>query len=51
LTETPIARYSPTAMVLSAYERDEMTCVSKLSIGPTRIFERLWRETGIAEVL
>jgi len=45
------ARYAPAAMVLSAYERGEMTCVSKISIGPTLIFERLWRETGIAEVL
>ncbi|MGB0128301.1 MAG: hypothetical protein WBP72_11740 [Rhodocyclaceae bacterium] len=44
-------RYGPAAMVLSAYERGEMTCVSKTSIRPTLIFERLWRETGIAEVL
>ncbi len=45
------ARFAPGAMVLNAFERGELTSVGKISIGPGLIFERLWRQTGIAGVL
>jgi transposase len=45
------ARFAPGAMLLNAFERGEVTSVGKISIGPGLIFERLWRQTGIATVL
>ncbi len=45
------ARFAPGAMLLNAFERGEVTSVGKISIGPGLIFERLWQQTGIADVL
>jgi transposase len=45
------ARFAPGAMLLNAYERGEVTSVGKISIGPGLIFERLWQQTGIGDVL
>lgn len=45
------ARFAPGALLLNAFERGEVTRVGKISIGPGLIFERLWQQTGVADVL
>lgn len=45
------AKFSESALVLSAHERGEATRVNACQIGPGLIFERLWRETGCQSVV
>jgi Transposase DDE domain len=45
------ARYSPSLMVLSAHRKGRIAEVGKRKIGGPLIFERLWQETGCAEVI
>jgi transposase len=46
-----LGRFSEKLSVLGAVERGETVSVATRHIGPTLIFERLWRETGVPEVL
>jgi len=45
------ARYSETIMVLSALREGRFSEISKRRIGGSLIFERLWQESGCAEVI
>jgi len=45
------ARYSQSLMILSAHKEGRMTAVSKKKIGGPLIFERLWKESGCAEII
>lgn len=45
------ARYSDSLMLLEAYSRGDAATVSCRRIGPSLIFERLWRETGCQAVI
>jgi hypothetical protein len=45
------ARFAEKLLVLTAHERGELTAVRTLRLGAVLIFERLWRESGCAEVL
>jgi len=46
-----MGRYSKRTAVLSAHRRGEIPPAQTVKIGPALLFERLWRELGIAEVL
>ncbi len=45
------ARYSESLMVLSAHREGHLSEVSKQKIGGPLIFERLWRESGCAQII
>lgn len=45
------ARYSESMMVIDAHSRGEAPVIAVRRIGPGLIFERLWRETGLREVI
>jgi hypothetical protein len=45
------ARYSECMMVIDAHSRGEAPVIAVRRIGPGLIFERLWRETGLREVI
>jgi hypothetical protein len=45
------AKYSESMMVIDAHSRGEAPVVAMRRIGPGLIFERLWRETGLKEVI
>ena len=45
------ARYSESMMVIDAHSRGEAPVMAVRRIGPGLIFERLWRETGLKEVI
>jgi hypothetical protein len=45
------ARFAEKLLILGAHERGQLTAVRPLRLGAVLIFERLWRETGCAEVL
>jgi hypothetical protein len=45
------ARYSQSLVVLSAHREGRLTELSKKKIGGPLIFERLWRESGCADVV
>jgi hypothetical protein len=45
------ARFADKLLVLTAHERGQLTAVRTLRLGAVLIFERLWQETGCAEVL
>ena len=45
------ARYSQSLMVLSAHREGRITEVSKKKIGGPMVFERLWKESGCAELI
>jgi len=45
------AKYSESMMVIDAHSRGEAPVISVRRIGPGLIFERLWRETGLREVI
>ena len=45
------ARYSQSLMVLSAHKEGRMAEISKKKIGGPLIFERLWKESGCAEII
>lgn len=44
-------RFCRELMVLSEYKKDQTNRISTRRIGPTLIFNRLWKETGIEETL
>ena len=44
-------RFCQELMVLSAHKKDQTNRISTRRIGPTLIFNRLWKETGIEETL
>ena len=45
------ARFAEKLLVLTAQKRGELPAVRTLRLGPVLIFERLWQESGCAEVL
>ena len=45
------ARFSHSAVVLTAYEKGEATKIVTRQLGPALAFERLWRETGCQRVV
>jgi hypothetical protein len=45
------ARYSESMMVIDAHNRGDAPVMAVRRIGPGLIFERLWRETGLKEVI
>ena len=45
------ARYSQSLMILSAHKEGRMAEISKKKIGGPLIFERLWKESGCAEII
>jgi hypothetical protein len=45
------AKFSDSMMVISRHKQGESPEVASLRIGPGRIFERLWKETGCREVI
>lgn len=45
------ARYSKSLMVLTAHREGRIAEVSKKKIGGPMVFERLWKESGCAEVI
>lgn len=46
-----LSRFSEKMMVITAFKSGESTSVSTCKIGPSMIFERLWKELCIKEVL
>jgi hypothetical protein len=48
---TSLARFSEKLCVLGAHERGESVTARARRIGPGLIFERLWRELGIGQVI
>ena len=46
-----LGRFSKKLLVLDAHARGESLPIQTVCVGPALIFERLWRECGIAEVL
>ena len=46
-----LGRFSKKLLVLDAHARGESLPTQTVCVGPALIFERLWRECGIAEVL
>jgi transposase len=48
---TSLGRFAEKVLVLDAHARGESVPTQTLSVGPALIFERLWRECGIADVL
>jgi hypothetical protein len=45
------AKYSESMMVIDAHSRGEAPVIAVRRVGPGLIFERLWRETGLREVI
>lgn len=45
------ARFAERSAVLEAHERGQTEAVETIKIGPPLLFERLWRELGLPEVL
>ncbi len=45
------AKYSESMMVIDAHSRGEAPVTAVRRIGPGLIFERLWRETGLREII
>jgi transposase len=45
------SRFSGSLLVLSEHRRGELPAIATRRIGAPRVFERLWRETGCAEVI
>jgi hypothetical protein len=45
------AKFSESMMVIQAHDRGEAPVIGVRRIGPGMIFERLWRETGLREVI
>jgi hypothetical protein len=45
------AKYSESMMVIDAHGRGEAPVITVRRIGPGLIFERLWRETGLREII
>ena len=45
------AKFCESVMLLAAHRRGEMTAMHTRPIGPAMVFERLWRETGCAQVI
>lgn len=45
------AKYSESMMVIDAHSRGEAPAIAVRRIGPGLIFERLWRETGLREII
>lgn len=46
-----LGRFSEKLLVLDAHARGESIATQTVTVGPALIFERVWRECGIAEVL
>ena len=46
-----LLRFSEKLTVLNLHKQGSLQAVGDLSIGPALVFERLWRELGIAEVI
>src|SRR4051812_4918921 len=45
------ARFAEHILLLSAHKRGQTPVINTQRIGPTLIFERLWKETGCMEVI
>jgi len=45
------ARFSESAMVITAHKRGDTTSVRSLRMGPALLFERLWKEDGLPDLL
>jgi len=45
------ARFSESALVITAHKRGDTTSVRSLKIGPALLFERLWKEDGLPDLL
>jgi hypothetical protein len=45
------SRFAGSLLVLSEHRRGELPAIATRRIGAPRVFERLWRETGCAEVI
>ncbi len=45
------ARFAQHSMLLTAYKEGQAPAVNTKRIGPTLVFERLWKETGCQEVV
>src|ERR1700736_4747480 len=45
------ARLAQSVLLLSAHAKGQLTTITTRRIGPTLIFERLWRETGCQRVI
>jgi hypothetical protein len=45
------ARFAQQALVLTAHQRGELPAITTRRVGPSLIFERLWRQLGCAAVL
>jgi hypothetical protein len=45
------ARFAESMLVLSEHRRGELAQLRSHRIGPARVFDRLWQETGCAEVI
>lgn len=45
------ARYAQASLVLTAHERGELDEITKYCVGPSLIFERLWKATGCQAVI
>ena len=45
------AKFSESMMVIEAHDRGEAPVIGVRRIGPGMIFERLWKETGLKEVI
>jgi transposase len=45
------AKFCESVLLLAAHRRGETTAIRTRSIGPTRIFERLWQQTGCQHVI
>ncbi len=45
------AKFSESMMVIDAHRRGDAPVIGVRRIGPGMIFERLWRETGLTEII
>lgn len=45
------ARFTQTVSVLDAYQREAWPAAQAVKIGPPLVFDRLWRELGLPEIL
>ena len=45
------AKFAQTLMILSSHKKGQSPAISTYRIGPSLIFERLWKETGCRDVI
>jgi len=48
---TSLLRFSEKLQVINLYEQDQVRITNDVSIGPALVFERLWKELGIGDVI